>query len=135
MKRFSREVLNYAGASGVALVVDVAVLWTLVRFFSWWYLAAATTSFLTGMVVAYVISVTFVFAHRRIHSRRAEFLSFAAIGGAGLAMNSGMMLIAVNILAWHYLVAKSVAACFVFSFNFIARRQLLFLESPIARDE
>jgi putative flippase GtrA len=130
MKIIAQDAFKYLLASGCALLVDFAVLWVLVQYFFWWYLAAATVSFLSGMIAAYLLSVTWVFDHRRLDDRRIEFLSFAAIGGTGAAINAGVILLAVGELGVHYLIAKGIAAGFTFTFNFFARRQLLFA-SPI----
>jgi putative flippase GtrA len=133
MNTVAQDALKYLIASGCALFVDISVLWVLVQYFSWWYLAAATISFLSGIAVVYVLSVGMVFNHRRLKDRRIEFLSFTAIGGAGLAINAAVIFAAVKYLGVHYLVAKCVAAGFTFAFNFFARRQLLFTRRP-ARD-
>ena len=130
MKTVARDALRYFLASACALCVDISVLWLLVQYFSWWYLAAATTSFLSGMVVAYVLSITMVFDHRRLSDQRIEFLSFTAIGGVGLAINAGVIFTAVTYFGVHYLIAKCIAAGFTFAFNFSARRQLLFVRRP-----
>lgn len=127
MNAVVRDALRYLLVSGCALFVDIGVLWVLVRYFSWWYLAAATTSFLSGIVVAYVLSITMVFDHRRLNDQRVEFLSFAAIGGVGLAINAGVIFMAVGYFGVHYLSAKCIAAGFTFAFNFFARRQFLFI--------
>jgi putative flippase GtrA len=129
MNSVAREAVRYLLASGCALFVDVGLLWVLVQYYSWWYLAAATTSFLSGIAVVYVLSVTLVFNHRRLSDRRVEFLSFSAIGGAGLAINAAVMLVAVKFFGVYYMVAKCIAAGFTFAFNFFARRQLLFVQS------
>lgn len=133
MNAVAQDAFKYILASACALFVDVGVLWVLVQYFSWWYLAAATTSFLSGIAVVYVLSVRMVFSHRRLKDRRIEFLSFAAIGGAGLAINAAVIFVAVKYLGAHYLFAKCIAAGFTFTFNFLARRHLLFTRRP-ARD-
>ena len=137
MNAVARDALRYVLASGCAFCVDVGVLWVLVQYFSWWYLAAATISFLCGMVVAYVLSITMVFDHRRLNDQRIEFLSFAAIGGVGLAINAGVIFMAMVRRVRrgsHYLAAKCIAAGFTFAFNFFARRQFLFIHRP-AREQ
>jgi putative flippase GtrA len=128
MKTLFKEAFGYTAASGCALAVDIAVLWGLVYFLALPYLIAATISFLTGAVIAYVLSVKFVFKHRRLQERRLEFTAFAAIGIAGLAVNTGVIFIAVNYFGLYYLAAKCVAAGFTFTFNFFSRRQMLFVQ-------
>jgi putative flippase GtrA len=131
MNTVARDAVRYILASGCALFVDIGVLWVLVQYFSWWYLAAATTSFLSGIVVVYVLSIRMVFDYRRLENPRIEFLSFTAIGGFGLAINAAVIFVAVKYLGIYYLAAKCIAAGFTFAFNFFARRQLLFIHRPI----
>jgi putative flippase GtrA len=125
-----REALGYAAVSVCAFLLDVTVLWTLVKYCNWWYLAAATASFLSGAVVAYFLSVRFVFTQHRLSDRRAEFASFAAIGCLGLAINATVIFLAVNRLGLHVVVAKFIAAGLTLICNFVSRRQLLFVASP-----
>jgi putative flippase GtrA len=128
MKLLIKEAFGYGVASACALVVDVSILTVLVHYLTWAYLSAATTSFLVGMAVAYFLSITLVFKHRRVRDRRTEFLTFAAIGGIGLALNAAVIFACVDYLGLHYLVAKCVAATLTFISNFILRRQLLFAQ-------
>jgi putative flippase GtrA len=131
MKSLFRETFGYAVASGCALVVDMAILWALVHFLAWNYLAAATTSFLAGAVVAYEISIRLAFRQHRLKDRRAELASFVAIGVVGLVVNTAVIYVAVKYFGLHYLIAKCVAAVFTFMCNFIARRQILFVRPMI----
>jgi putative flippase GtrA len=129
MKILIKEALGYTAVSAFALLVDIALLYVLVHFFSWWYLAAATASFLSGLAVGYFLCVAFVFRFRKLKDRRIEFLSFAAIGAVGLLINTLVMGFAVKYLGMHYLVAKCTAAGFTFVWNFLSRRTLLFAEA------
>ena len=130
MNRFLREAVGYGAASACALVVDIGSLWGLVEVLGWGYLPAAAVSFLAGATVAYLISIRVAFKYHRLRNRRAEFLSFVAIGGAGLAVNSGVISLAVRFFGLHYLIAKCIAAGFTFVCNFLARRRLLFVRRP-----
>jgi putative flippase GtrA len=127
VRQLVKELLGYGAASACALIVDVAVLWVLVHFLSWGYLAAATSSFLVGAVVAYQLSTAIAFKEHRLASRKIEFTGFVAIGGIGLVVNAVVIFIGINYLGLHYLIAKCVAAGFTFTCNFVARRQILFV--------
>lgn len=126
MYRLLWETVGYALASAVALAVDAGILYLLVRFFDWWYLAAATASFTVGLFVTYGLSVTLIFQRRRVNDRGLEFATFAAIGLLGLAVNAAAIYIGVHYVGINYMTAKGVAAGFTFVSNFWARRQLLF---------
>ena len=128
MKTVIQEALGYTAVSAWALLVDITILWILVHYFSWWYLAAATISFLSGLVVTYALSVKLVFKQRRLEDQRLEFASFAAIGAIGLAINTVVISFTVKYLGLHYLIAKCAAAGFTFLWNFVARRQFLFVQ-------
>jgi putative flippase GtrA len=126
MKSLIQETLKYSAVSGCAFLVDITILFVLVHYFSWWYLAAATASFFVGLLFGYALSVTLVFKYRRLTDRRLEFASFAGIGVAGAAINAAAISFGVRQLGLHYLIAKCGAAALTFGWNFVARRQLLF---------
>jgi putative flippase GtrA len=127
MKLILKEAVGYFAASASALMVDISILWMLVRHFSWGYLPAATVSFLAGATVAYGLSLKLAFKQHRLRDRRAEFAGFVAIGTAGLAINAAVISLGVRYLGLHYLLAKCIAAGFTFACNFVARRQILFV--------
>jgi len=127
MRLVIQESLRYAAVSACAFFVDIAILFILVHYFSWWYLGAATASFLAGLLVGYALSITLVFRYRRLKDQRLEFVSFTAIGAVGVAINAAAISFGVKYLGLHYLIAKCGAAGFTFVWNFVARRQLLFV--------
>lgn len=66
LKGVVQEAFVYLIVWGCAFVVDIAILYVLVHYCMWWYLAAATTSFIAGLLVAYLLSVKLVlFVPRR----------------------------------------------------------------------
>src|SRR5260370_42636830 len=101
MKSVVQEAIRYAGVSACAVIIDITVLFILVHYFSWWYVAAATASFLVGLLLGYVLSVTLVFKYRRLQDARIEFASFTAIGAVGLAINGAAMSFGGRILGLH----------------------------------
>jgi putative flippase GtrA len=121
------EAMGYGAASAAALLVDMTILWAMVYFFRWDYLPAACASFLAGASVAYLMSVRLAFKQHRLRDKRAEFVSFVAIGIVGLAINAGAMSVGVRYWGLNYLLAKCLASGLTFMCNFIARRQLLFV--------
>jgi putative flippase GtrA len=128
VKRLLREVSGYGAASAAALSVDMGLLWVLVHV-GIDYIAASALSFTAGAVVAYLLSITLAFRRHRIRNRTVECLGFVGIGIAGLMINTLVIYASVQFLGLHYMLGKSAAAGFTFVFNFIARRQLLFVES------
>jgi putative flippase GtrA len=128
MKTVVQEAIRYSAVSACAFIIDITVLFILVHYLFWWYVAAATASFLVGLLFGYVLSVTRVFKYRRLKDRRIEFASFAGIGLVGIAINVAVISFGVKILGLHYLIAKCGAAALTFVWNFAARRQFLFVQ-------
>ena len=124
MKLWIQEALGFVTVSACALVIDVTLLHLRVRYFSWWYLAAATVSFVAGLTLAYALSVSLAFKYRRLKKQRLEFASLAAVG---VAINAAVMSFGVKYLGLHYLLDKCGAAAFKFFGNFVASRELLFV--------
>jgi putative flippase GtrA len=126
MKLLLQEALRYSAVSACGLLIDIAILFVLVHYFCWWYVAAASVSFSAGLAAGYALCITWVFKYRRVRDPRLEFASFAAIGAVGVAINAAAMIFGVKYLGLQVLMAKCGAAAFTFTWNFTARRQLLF---------
>lgn len=126
MSRLLRELITYGLASAIALAADMGLLLALTQRAGWDYRPASVVSFVSGATVAYVLSVSFVFSSHRVRNRAAEFGAFVALGLAGLAVNSLVILFAVGTLGLKLMTAKAMAAACTFGTNFALRRQFLF---------
>ncbi len=120
------DLLGYGLVSAAALALDWGLLVAFVKAGVNYQIAAAT-SFTLGMLLAYAGSVLFVFRGRRERSFGAEAFSFFAIGFLGLALNQGLLFGFVHFAGLPVALAKAPTAGCVFSFNFLARRMLLFV--------
>lgn len=120
------ELIRYGLVSAAALVVDAGLLGLLHFGLGLHYLLAASLSFIAGGVVAYVLSIRFVFRHRRRDSHAVDAPLFIGLGLVGLAVNTIVMLIVVGRLAAPVLAGKICAAGATFFVNYFLRRTLLF---------
>jgi putative flippase GtrA len=129
VKSFARvadEGVRYFAASALALTIDFGVYVGLIRIAGVHYLVAAPIGFALGLATIYLLSTRWVFRERRLADRRTEFVLFALVGLAGMALNQLVLFVAVQWLAASFEVAKVISAGMVFSFNFAARKLLLF---------
>lgn len=125
LRATAAELLRYLAVSAVALAVDTAALLLAANFVH--YLWAATLGFLLGAVTSYLLSVRWVFRHRRLAAfPRTEFAAFAAVGVAGLGLNNLAIYAVVEYIGLSLLTAKAVAAMLTFMFNFGLRKWGLF---------
>ena len=127
---FAKDAVGYGAASALALVVDYSTLVILNSVFHVSYLTAAFTAFMLGLVVAYLLNTRFVFKGRSRYSARGELIGFLVTGLAGLALNQALMYGFVSGLGMAVAAAKAPTVGFVFMFNFLLRRFLLFHGRP-----
>jgi putative flippase GtrA len=132
------QFLRNSLASFVAFTADFGILaiLTCFVFFRNFYIAAASISFITGVVISYYLSIKWVFSRRNLENRNIEFILFTAVGVIGLGLNVLLIFIFtegffLNIVfipdkQLRILVSKIIAALFVYLWNFSARKITLF---------
>ena len=128
-----QEFLRYGMASAAALAVDFGLLVLLTSVFGVDYLISAAVGFSVGVVVVYILSITWVFRGRTNENRGSEFAVFVAIGIAGLGVNELIMWQGTETAGLPYQVSKLLSAGCVFLFNFTFRKLLLFSDLRIFR--
>jgi putative flippase GtrA len=124
--RFLRDMIRYGAASVFALALDYGLLMLLTRGFGVGYLEAAAAGFLSGLVLIYLLSVRYVFEGRRRRAPRIEMAGFLITGVVGLLLTEALMHLFVGRFGLSVSLAKGATAGFVFLFNFVSRRSLLF---------
>jgi putative flippase GtrA len=120
------EFIRYALASAVALCWDTGLLWLGTSVLGLPYLLSGAISFVVGLSIVYFLSIFWVFANRRMHNPRYEFLVFASIGGAGLLLNEIILYIFTETFGFFYMLSKLGSIAVVFAWNFMIRKALLF---------
>jgi len=126
LARMAVDLLKYGAASGAALALDASTLLVLNKALGVNYLVASATGFLTGLVFLYFLSVRYVFQDCRALRPTHEAIGFFITGLAGLAISVTLMGFFVGACGLGVALAKISTVGFVFSFNFVTRRALLF---------
>jgi Predicted membrane protein len=129
------KLLRYAAASGAALAVDVGLILLLNLQLGLHYLWSAAIGFSFGCIVAYVISVVFVFDDQSGRDSKTQFLLFCFVGVLGLGLNHVILYIGVDLFALHVLLAKGISAGIVFWFNFFLRGTQVFQDPDLCRKQ
>lgn len=120
------QFVRYFFVGGFAFIVDFGLLYILTEYAGLHYLLSATLSFISGLLVNYVISCIWVFSNSKFKNRLVEFLFFAAIGVVGLLLNDALIWLFTDCIGTHYMFSKIVAAAIVYLWNFFARKYLVF---------
>lgn len=123
------EFVRYFAASLVALIVDAGLLVLLTSGVGVPYLWSGAIAFLAGLATVYFLSVRWVFSKRTLADARMEAIVFAVIGLVGLGINELVLYGLTGVLGFHYGLAKIASVGLVFSWNFGARKYLLFRDA------
>ena len=123
------ELVRYTVVGALASLVDVGLLVGLTTLVGVYYLHAATIALGCGLLTSYMLSVAWVFQERTWHNPLVEVGLFTLIGGIGLLGNGACMWFLTEYAHLHYLCSKIVAALVVLSWNFLAKKYVLFHRS------
>ncbi|MEI8377448.1 MAG: GtrA family protein [bacterium] len=126
MERLLREYYRYIIVGLLITALDFSMLTVQVEFFNIYYLLAVGLSFSLASVLHYYLSANWIFVQSTAPKNLQSFFIFFIIGVTGLCILEGLMFFFVEIIDLHYLFAKVFATGIIFSFNFLAKRFLLF---------
>ncbi len=120
------QIFRYLFSGGVAFIVDFSLLYILTDVCGVYYLLSTIISFIIGLIITYLFSISWVFNQRKLNNRLFEILIFSIIGGIGLLLTTFFIWLFTDILHVHYLISKIVTTIIVFVWNFIAKKYILF---------
>ena len=121
------DLVRYFAVSLLALILDLATLSACLRLLHLDLAVSASLGFAVGAVAAYLLSIYWVFNARTMADMPAlEFVTFVAIGLAGLGVTQIVLWVGVQWLGLIPEMVKLVAAGITFTFNYLLRKSILF---------
>lgn len=120
------EFLRYFIVGGIAFVADFSLLYIFATFTEMHYLIANALAFCAGLIINYILSITWVFSKRKLECRKKEFTIFLLVGLVGLLLNELILWLLMEYAMLYLMYSKLIATAVVFFWNFIARKILLF---------
>lgn len=129
-----KEFLRYVVVGGISFLADFGTLTLFEEVFltggeKWQIFISTAAGFIVGLAVNYILSLVFVFRaedNRNSGKSIGAFLIFALVGIIGLGITEGLMHLGVNVLHFHYMLTKIVAAGIVLVWNYLGRKILIF---------
>lgn len=126
------QVVRYLGVAVVAAVVDTGLLWVLNQPLGVHYAVAAAAGFVAGLLTNFGLARRFVFGRTNL-GFWAELSGYTTIGLGGVALTELILWLGIDVAGLYVLAAKAIALVVVFSWNFMARRYLIYRSEPTAR--
>lgn len=120
------QMIRYSISGAIAFSVDMALLFILTEFADINYLIAAIIAFTTGMLIVYLLSISWVFPNRSLKSRQKEIWIFFVIGVIGLGLNEVIIWSFTEFVNFHYMASKLISTMIVYFWNFFNRKYILF---------
>lgn len=121
--RTHAQFIRYFLIAAIGLVFDFATVIFTKEVLHFYYLIAACSGFVLGLIITYVLSNKLVFGKPKDSTSKA-FLLFGIIGLVGLGILNLLMWIFTSELGVNYIASKALATVVVFIWNFFARRTL-----------
>ena len=127
------DLFRYFAASLLALGADLGTFALCLRGLHFSLGWSASIGFTVGALVAYLLSIRWVFRQRAFaYAPAVEFLAFVGIGIAGLGLTQALLWLGVVKLHLLPELVKLAAAVVTFVFNYFVRKTLLFAASARA---
>jgi putative flippase GtrA len=126
------EVTKYLVAGSLAFSSDITVLYLCTDHLGLHYLVSNILGYSTGVLVAYLLNVNWVFSERIYSNRQLEFLLFNLIVFSGLLISELTMSLMVELAGIGYLAAKVFSSGFVMVSNYVGKKVFLFHAPELA---
>lgn len=121
------QFFRYFITSGLSFVIDFSVLWGLTELGGIHYLISTPIAYLTGMVINYLASDSWVFKGREVKDKKhKEFSIFIIIGLSGMVLNQGMMLVLTEFMGLYFMISRVISAGINYILKFWARKKWIF---------
>ena len=122
------QFFRYFVVSGIALIIDIIILYCLTEYFGVHYLISTLIGNVVGMAVNYILNVIWVFDKRRYNDRRLEFIIFTIIGVVGIGLNEVILWFFTEKVGLYFMNSKWISVGVGFLFRFTLRKCILFRE-------
>ncbi len=139
MKQLLEQIIKFGVVGAFCFLIDFGITMGLTNLIGVHYLVSKFLGFVISAIVNYLLSIRFVFTHKKDMDKRKEFIVFLILSAIGLGINEIVMYGCVDgvyrhsnalkaLLTEDMMIAVStiIATGVVMVYNFISRK--LFLE-------
>ena len=120
------QFFRYFGVSGICLLVDTGTLFVLTQYAGIHYQISTFIGYSLGLILNYLLSVTWVFKTKRLSNKPVEFGIFVVIGLIGMVINQGVMWLCTDLVGLYFMLSRLISAGIGYTWKFFARKYILF---------
>jgi dolichol-phosphate mannosyltransferase len=118
------------GTTGVG--VNLGVLYLLTGVAGMHYAASAFVAIEASIIFNFYFNDQWTFKDRRGTKLLPRLIKFNAVAGVGVGLNMALMVLLVEVLGLHYLLAEFMAIVCVFAWNYILSSKLVWRKNFMA---
>jgi len=124
MKNHFRQLFTYSLVGAVGTAAHYAVLLILVELVEVNPVIATTYGFIVGAITNYILNYYLTFKSKKAHVE--ALTKFLLVATVGAAINSLIMYIGTETLAFHYLLAQVTATALVLLWSYLVNKHWTF---------
>lgn len=118
------EIVRFGLAGGLSFILDFGILFILTDFCHINYLLSAFISFISSILLNYIICLIWVFKPQIPQTKKATF-TFFITSIIGLILNQMILMLLVDVLGIYYLLSKLVSTSVVMMWNYVTKRRAI----------
>ena len=139
MKNLLKQIARFGVVGGFCFLIDFGITTGMTNYLGVHYSISKFLGFVVSAIVNYILSIKFVFTHKKEMDKKREFMVFIILSAVGLVINEIVMFICIdgiygNSVALKEFISEAqivslstvMATGVVMVYNFISRK--LFLE-------
>ncbi len=121
------KVLRYIVSGGTAALVNLATLYTLTEWFSWWYLHSSIVAFAVALLVSFTLQKFWTFRDRAPGRTHRQFFLYVLVIITNLGLNTLILYTLVDFIQLPYLAGQVVAGGLLAIGSFFVYRRFIFV--------
>lgn len=124
----SKKFLKYAVVGVIVTAIDFVLLYIFVEFFYFWYILAATFSFLVALAISFFLNKFWTFKEME-KIALVQVMKFVALNLLSMGINLVFLYVLVEFFSFWYIFAKVVSVFVAVMVNFFGMRNWVFRTS------
>jgi putative flippase GtrA len=125
MKWLIKQILGFGIVGVICFIIDYGLMIVLTEFLGLNYLLSCGLSFSVSTIVNYILSMRYVFVSKENMKKSVEFVLFVILTVIGLGITEILMMVFVDKIGIHYMIAKIGVTGIVMVYNFTTRKIVL----------